>query len=66
MNADQTRWTCTHCSASGWWTPSTHVGDRPETHHSRPDGKRCIRALPPEEVRAIALANGMPTSGRWA
>lgn len=59
----QDRWECGHCGADGWWTPSTHVGRPPTTHHNRPDGRRCIAALPADDVMELALRNSMPRSG---
>ena len=40
----QSRWKCQYCGASGWWTPSTHIGPRPDANHDRPQGGRCMKA----------------------
>lgn len=41
----QSRWgPCSHCGATGWWTPSHHIGPSPLTDHDRPQGGRCLRA----------------------
>jgi len=39
----QDRWTCQWCGASGWWTPSTHIGEPPTKDHTRRDGRVCRR-----------------------
>ena len=40
-NTKQDRWTCQFCKASGWWTPSTHIGLSPLFDHDRPQGGKC-------------------------
>lgn len=40
----QERWKCPLCGASGWWTPSTHIGPVPLRGHDRLDGRKCIKA----------------------
>lgn len=47
----QTRWTCPHCGAAGWWVPATHIGKTPLCDHDRPDGNRCI---PPTDADILA------------
>lgn len=42
----QSRWYCATCGASGWWTPSTHMGLNPLKDHDRPDGRRCPESVP--------------------
>jgi len=45
VKTPQSRWgPCLHCGATGWWTPSTHIGPRPEHDHDRPQGGQCRRA----------------------
>jgi len=40
-NTKQDRWTCQFCKASGWWTPSTHIGLSSLFDHDRPQGGKC-------------------------
>jgi hypothetical protein len=46
----QDRWTCLFCKASGWWTPSTHIGHSPMVQHDRPDGRDCVKAHTPMSI----------------
>ena len=40
----QDRWECPWCGASGWWTPSTHIGRSPRRDHARKDVHTCLKA----------------------
>jgi hypothetical protein len=42
----QVRWgPCRFCGATGWWTPSHHIGAAPLNAHDRPQGGQCRRAI---------------------
>ena len=68
MAIPQDRWRCPHCGASGWWTPSSHIGLSPLTDHNRPDGRRCKKAMVKgcSECRSFARLKAdrnLPTAG---
>lgn len=42
----QTRWSCAHCGASGWWIPSRHIGPPPTEKHDTMTGRVCTGARP--------------------